>query len=256
MSLHKVILGVLAIVALVPSTRGEAGGSAPSAPKQNSPTYTKLSSYTGQWKISMFVRASAAAQWTPHTCNATTFGAACNQPVLTGFSDWEVMVNFTLKNASAPFRTWNNGTPDKVIVRLDYAPVAQVDRGWRKKNQAYPGHGWHAKWTLATLPWSTSGSGFWDLSEVDEVTDALLYPEVCVLCHFPDGTTNYCQCDRRNGVNTTLTIETAVVNSITPAMRGAAIAMSIFSPVFLIVYSISDSLYYKRTGRSLRIAHA
>lgn len=115
-------------------------------------------------------------------------------------------------------------------------------------------HGWHAKWTLANLTWATSGHGMWDLSEADEVTDALLYPEVCVKCKFADGSIDYCQCDRRNGANTTITIETAVVDSITPSMRGAAIAMSIFSPVFLIVYSIGDNLYYKRTGRSLRLA--
>ncbi len=39
-------------------------------------------------------------------------------------------------------------------------------------------------------------------------------------------------------------------------MRGSAIAMSVFSLLFLIVYAVSDSLYYKRTGKSLRIASA
>ncbi|EFJ43674.1 hypothetical protein VOLCADRAFT_106678 [Volvox carteri f. nagariensis] len=255
MQTHAIALALMAVLAFVSNVRGEAGGQAPSAPKPSSPTYAMMSNFTGQWSISIFIRESPSAQWVPHTCNATAFGAACNRPVLTAFTNYQVMVNFTRKNASAPFRTWKNGTPQELVVRLDYAAASQVDRGWRKKNQAYPGHGWHAKWKLSTLSFTNSGVGIWDLAHADGVTDALLYPEVCTLCTFPDGHKDYCQCDRRNGVNNTLTIETAVVNSITPSMRGAAIAMSIFSPVFLIVYSISDSLYYKRTGRSLRFAH-
>lgn len=98
-----------------------------------------LANFTSQWTIRMFVRASPDADWIPHTCNATNFGAECNQPVFHGSSTAEVMVNFTQRNATAPLRTWKNGTPVEVIVRLDYAPISQVDRGWRKKNQAYPG---------------------------------------------------------------------------------------------------------------------
>ena len=54
--------------------------------------------------------------------------------------------------------------------------------------------GWHAKWTLATVPYVSSGSAVWDLSQADQVTDAVLYPEVCVICEFADGTTDYCEC--------------------------------------------------------------
>lgn len=95
----------------------------------------------------------------------------------------------------------------------------------------------------------------WDLQTADEVTDAILYPEVCVICTFPDGSTDYCQCDRRNGATNYLSVETIVQDSITPAMRAAAIALSVFSPLFLIFYATADTLYFRNTGKSLRIGH-
>ena len=101
--------------------------------------YTKLANYTGQLAITMSQATAGVDVWTPHTCNATAFGAACNQPVLIGASDAEVKIKYSVKNTSVPFRTWMNGTPLEVVIRLDYHASSQVDRGWRKKNQAYPG---------------------------------------------------------------------------------------------------------------------
>ncbi|PNH10817.1 hypothetical protein TSOC_002356 [Tetrabaena socialis] len=237
-----------------------ASGAGPSkpAPKPHNPTYAMFAaaSLNGQFAIAMSRRESADSPWVPHTCNASTYGAACNQPVLADHSSQEILITYALKNTSAPVRTWKNGVPTEVIVRLDYAPISAVDRGWRKKNGAWPGCGYHAKWVVARMPYSPSGQGIWQLEHADEVTDAVLYPEVCVLCRFADGSEDYCQCDRRGPTGATLlTIETEVQGSITPGMRGAAIALSIFSPVFLIIYSIGDSMYYKRTGRSLRLGH-
>jgi hypothetical protein len=168
--------------------------------------------------------------------------------------------------------------------------------------------GWHVKFTLASVPYVATGSALWDLSTATMIADAVFYPEVCVICQFADGTTDYCeflqqqgyvalmglctacvvhadgqplllhpsfaslavhqrdalpcawlrpagQCDRRNTGAATLTVESEVTGSITPSMRAAAIAVSAFSPLFLIVYWVSDSLYYKRTGKSLRLIH-
>ncbi|GFR51548.1 hypothetical protein Agub_g13967 [Astrephomene gubernaculifera] len=247
--MYFLLLPLVAVLITAPSCLAE---SSPSAPKPNSPTYTTLANYTGQFAIRAYRRDSAADGWQSHACNISAYGAPCNQPPLEGNSDSQVKIEFNVKNTSAPFRTWKNGTPQEVVVRLDYATVSQVDRGWRKKNQAYPGHGWHAKWTLATLPWSSSGEAVWNLSDADEVTSAVLYAEVCVICSFEDGTKDYCMCDRRNSGPAAITFETVAAGSITPRMRGAAIALSIFSPVFLIVFAIGDNLYYKRTGRALR----
>ncbi|KAG2489121.1 hypothetical protein HYH03_012347 [Edaphochlamys debaryana] len=260
-------LFLVAALAAVPSCLGAGAGSSPPAPKPGNPKYTDLNSTeywpqgtTGQWAITIQRRNAYSEPWAPHICNATAYGAPCNAPVLRDHTEQEVKITFTKRNASVPLRTWKMGTPIELLVRLDYMPVSQVDRGWRKKNQVYPGCGWHVKWEVATFPyndasatWDAPMEAIWALSAADEVTDGVLYPEVCVRCQFADGTQDYCQCDRRNAGVNTLTVETEVYGSITPAMRGAAIAMSVFSPIFLIIYATADVFYYKRTGRSLRI---
>lgn len=123
----------------------------------------------------------------------------------------------------------------------------------------HPQYGKHAKWTVDTLPFAQAGGyAVWDLNSVDEVTDAVLYPEVCVLCTLPNGKKDYCQCTRRNNVaNGTfnfLSIETEVMSDDIPSsMLAATIAMSVFCPLFLIVYAVSDWRYYKRTGKALAL---
>ncbi|KXZ49559.1 hypothetical protein GPECTOR_20g413 [Gonium pectorale] len=252
--MQTVLFSLLVAVAIAPGCWAGTVN-APPAPKASSPTYTMLANYTGQWTLSMS-KSIAGGAWVPHVCNASAHGAACNQPPLVAHSNAALKITFSQRNTSVPLKTWKNGVPLEVVIRLDYAPASQIDRGWRKKNQAYPGHGWHAKWTIAHIPFTTSGEAVWDLTHADEVTDAMLYPEICVKCTFADGSVDYCACDRRNGATNMLTVETAVEGSITPGMRGAAIALSIFSPMFLIFYSVGDIVYYKRTGRSLRLGHA
>lgn len=265
-------LVALILAAALPSALSAAGGNTPSAPKPDSPTYVMLNDTkswpnqgtTGQWAMTIWRRNFAGDEFKAHVCNATAYGAPCNAPAIVEHTTQQVQIRFFKRNATAPLRTWQKGVPVEIKVRLAYMPVSQVDRGWRKKNQAYPGHGWHAKWTVATMNYDDATYAAsaeqpmiatWDLVNADEVTDALLYPEVCVLCTFADGRRDYCQCDRRNAGANVQTIETAVEGAITPGMRGAAIALSIFAPVFLIIYTISDNLYYKKTGKSLRLVN-
>ncbi|KAG2429415.1 hypothetical protein HYH02_014070 [Chlamydomonas schloesseri] len=258
MKVYALLLAFAAFLLAAPGANSLAGEDLPSAPKPTSPKYTPhLANFTAQWAISLQRRDSPDAAWRVHTCNATVIGADCNQPPLVGATPSQVKIVFARRNASAgALRTWKGGVPTSIKVRLDYGASVQVDRGWRKKNQAYPGHGWHAKWTVATMPYNeTGGEAVWNLSTADEVTDAILYPEVCVICTFPDGSTDYCQCDRRNGATNYLSVETVVEKSITPAMRAAAIALSVFSPLFLIFYATADTMYFRKTGKSLRIGH-
>lgn len=99
-----------------------------------------LANFTSQWAISMQRRDSLDAAWRLHTCNATVIGAPCNQPPLGGQTPSQVKIVFVRRNASAgPLRTWKGGVPTSIKVRLDYGASVQVDRGWRKKNQAWPG---------------------------------------------------------------------------------------------------------------------
>lgn len=224
----------------------------------SAPSYTALAPFNRQFAISMQKKNTRlGGDWVPHTCNATALGGPCNQPPFQQDSGWQIRINFNPTNASAPFRTWKNGVPVELIVRLDYAPSVALDRGWRKKNGAWPGYGKHAKWEVAKMPFNRSGSAIWNLDEVDEVTDAILYPEVCVKCKFPDGKVDFCQCDRRNNATSNfLSIETEVMHDdVTPGMRAAAIILSIFSPCWLAAYALGDWLYYRRTGKPLSLAH-
>lgn len=243
---------LVALTALLPAVQAYVPSSAPS--------YAQLAPFATQWLITMSKRNTKTnATFTPHTCNATALGNPCNQPPLQQNSDMQVKISFAKRNVSAALQTWQNGVPVEFVVRLDYAPSVAVDRGWRKKNGAWPGYGRHAKWVVATLPFNEAGgSAVWDLNKVDEVTDAVLYPEVCVKCKLPSGKVDFCQCTRRNnalnGTFNFLSIETEVMSDdIPPSMRAASIAMAVFCPLFLIVYAISDWLYYKRTGKALAL---
>lgn len=40
---------------------------------------------------------------------------------------------------------------------------------------------------------------------------------------------------------------------VTPGITVAAIVFSVFSVAFLVVYTVADSLWYKRTGKGLTI---
>lgn len=216
--------------------------------------YAQLANFTSQWVVSLAKRdASATQTWTPHTCNATVLGAACNQPPLQQDSNMQVRISWQLRNASLPFKTLGGATPIQIVVRLDYGLGVATDRGWRKKNGAWPKYGKHAKWGVTKVPFSlAAGSAVWDLNEVDEVTDAILYPEVCVMCKFADGHIDFCQCSRRNGATNYLSIETQVMDhDITTGMRAATIIMSIASPTLLIIYAIADYFHYRRTGKAL-----
>lgn len=243
---------LVALVALLPAALAYVPADAPS--------YTMLAPYATQWIITMSKRNTKTnATFTPHTCNATVLSMPCNQPPLQQDSDMQVKITFVKRNASAPLKTWQNGVPQSFIVRLDYAPSVAVDRGWRKKNGAWPGYGKHAKWVVGTPAFSEAGGyAVWDLNSVDEVTDAILYPEVCVKCKLPNGKVDFCQCTRRNnalnGTFNFLSIETEVMSDDIPtSMRAAAIAMSVFCPLFLIVYAVCDWLYYKRHGKALAL---
>lgn len=111
---------------------------APSFP--GPPAYTQLAPFATQWIITMAKRNSKTdTTFTPHTCNATVMGKACNQPPLQQGDDMQVKITWVKRNASAPLRTWQNGVPVEFVARLDYAPSSAVDRGWRKKNGGWPG---------------------------------------------------------------------------------------------------------------------
>lgn len=118
-----------------------------------------------------------------------------------------------------------------------------------------PQFGQHGKWIIAIDPFNAAGGvAYWDLAKADEVTDAVLYPEVCTRCNYPDGKQEWCQCDRTNAGANLNTIETRVEGSITPSMRGVAIAFSIFAPLILIVYTLVDRWYYNKYGKTFQIA--
>lgn len=216
--------------------------------------YAQLANFTSQWVVTLAKRDVAVTNtWTPHTCNATVLGAPCNQPPLQQGTSMQVRIAWALRNASLPFKTLKGATPVEIVVRLDYGASVAYDRGWRKKNGLWPGYGKHVKWQVASLPFSLApGQAIWELSKVDEVTDAILYPEVCVKCKFADGRVDYCQCSRRNGATNYLSVETKVMDDdITTGMRAATIIMAIASPTFLFIYAICDHLHYKRTGKAL-----
>ncbi len=99
--------------------------------------YTDIAPYS-YWKITIDKRSSPSEEWQPHVCPAAAFGVACNQPPLAEHTTSQIRVTWTPRNASKPFAAWREGTPVDFVVRLDYHPVSAVDRGWRKKNGAYP----------------------------------------------------------------------------------------------------------------------
>ncbi len=64
----------------------------------------------------------------------------CSVPSLPQLaSGQQLRLNWNLRNATAPLRTWKGGVPVTLKARLNYMPSVQINRGWRKKNQAYPG---------------------------------------------------------------------------------------------------------------------
>ncbi len=125
--------------------------------------YTTLANFTGQWAISMQRRDSPDQAWRLHSCNATWIGSACNQPPIAGHSPSQVKIVFVRRNATAgALRTWKGGVPTEIKVRLDYGATVQVDRGWRKKNQAWPGvsqTGWVESGLRQGYVWPWAGGG-------------------------------------------------------------------------------------------------
>lgn len=283
-------------LAYVPSdaTRYAAGMHLKGVEIKDRPEYA-ISNFTRQWTYDIYYNNKnwKNETYVLHRCNGTTsssnltwealptWGAPCNRlphPTQAGATTlikqgdgWRIKLRFRRTNSTggmATFKRYKNWTMDHVIVRLDIANQTAYDRGWRKKNGLYPKYGQHVRFDYAfpasqlETIMSSDATVFYehifDMDSLDELPSVVMYPEVCVVCTKPDGSSDFCQCDRANANNkaaavSAKTFETEAIMGITSGMRIAAIICSIFSAAFFIIYYIADHFYYNKTGKALAL---
>ena len=158
-----------------------------------------------------------------------------------------------------------------------YSDQAFNDRPWRKKNKAYPSLTQNCYFWISTNPFPSSvanpsalttadqkalsGSTTYQMSYNDQLPTSSLFFMMWLRCS--DG--NVCGFESTESPSTLNSsglyynqpytggpyITVQGYTGITPGLTAAAIILSIFGPVFFVVYFIADHIHYSKTGKAL-----
>ncbi|KAF5826894.1 hypothetical protein DUNSADRAFT_1809 [Dunaliella salina] len=110
-------------------------------------------------------------------------------------------------------------TATHLEARLCYSKTAYQERPWRKKNRAYPELSLLCPWKLEKISIDASNLGNKEWTATKEVGPSYVLTKVSM--------------------------------GRTPGVVAAATVFSVFSIVFLVVYTVADNIWYNKTGKGL-----
>ncbi|KAF5830463.1 hypothetical protein DUNSADRAFT_14544 [Dunaliella salina] len=145
-----------------------------------------------------------------------------------------------------------SSTPNKIEARMCYSKVAYDERPWRKKNKPYPSLSLNCPWLVEKVDIdSKNADGQWVMTkffdDFDEVPSATYFIMVHALTDV-DGDSTVCAF---SSTEEKAYLMTEVDMGRTPGVIAAATVFSIFSIVFLVVYTAADTIWYNKTGKGL-----